>query len=244
MVPLRHLERRRAGDVLDFRLARQNREHQLDVGHRLLDLAIDHAHEIERLVELDHHGVDQHEIADRLGAGLDLVGAHHHGGGEPEGEDHRLPGVEDGERGIGARAGVLVARHRLVVALGFALLGAEIFHRLVVEQRVDRLDVGVGVALVHAAADADAPFGGVIGVGHVDGDGDHDRQHVAPVELPHQHADDQHELDDGGRELQDHHAHDGLDGVARRAPARASSPPVLRSRWKRSDNSCMCTKVR
>ena len=136
MAPCSTFERRRARLVLDLRLAREDREHDLDVGHRLLDLAIDHAHEIERLVELDHHGVDQHEIADRLGAGLDLEGAHHHDGGEPEGEDHRLAGVEHGERGIGLHARVLVARHRTVVALRLALLGDEIFHRLVVEQRV------------------------------------------------------------------------------------------------------------
>ncbi len=68
-------ERRRAGPILDLGLAAEEREHLLDVDHRLLDLAIDHAHEIERLVELDHHGVDHDEVADRLGAGLDAVDA-------------------------------------------------------------------------------------------------------------------------------------------------------------------------
>ncbi len=209
-----HLQRTGAGGVLDLRRARNNREHVLDVGHRLLDLAIEHAHEIERLVELDHHGVDQHEIADRLAAGLDLVGAHHHGGGEPDGEEHRLPGVEHGERGVGLDAGVLVARHRAVVAGRLALLGAEIFHGLVVEQRVDRLDIGVGVAVVHLAADADAPFGSVVGPAHIERDRADDEREVAPVEMHHQDDGDQRDLDDGGRELQDHHAHDGLDGVA------------------------------
>ena len=88
----------------------------LDVDHRLLDLAIDHAHEIERLVELDHHGVDHDEIADGVGAVLDAVGAHHHGDGEPDGEDRRLAGIEHGERHIGLDARVLVARHGAVVA--------------------------------------------------------------------------------------------------------------------------------
>ena len=92
---------------------------------------------------------------------LDAVGAHHHGDGEPDGEDRRLAGIEHGKRDVGLDARVLVALHRAVVALRLALLGDEIFHRLVVEQRVDRLDVGVGVAVVHAAADADAPLGRV-----------------------------------------------------------------------------------
>ena len=125
-----------AGLVLDLRLAREDREHPLDVDHRLLDLAIDHAHEIERLVELDHHGVDHHEVADGVGAVLDAVGTHHHDGGKADREDRGLAGVEHGERDIGLDARLLVARHRVVVAGGFALLGDEVFHRLVVEQRV------------------------------------------------------------------------------------------------------------
>ena len=71
-------ERRGAGPILDLGLAAEDREHLLDVDHRLLDLAIDHAHEIERLVELDHHGVDHDEVADRLGAGLDAVDDERH----------------------------------------------------------------------------------------------------------------------------------------------------------------------
>ncbi len=208
------LERASAGYIHDFRLAREDRKHALDVGHRLLDLAIDHAHEIERLVKLDHHGVDQHEIADRLGAGSDFIGAQHHGGGEPDGKDHRLPGIEHAERGIGLDAGIFVARHGAVVALRLALLGVEIFHRLVIEQRVDRLDVGVIVAVVHLATDADAPFGRMISVDHIHQDGDQDHHDVAPIELPHQHGGYERHFDDGRHQLQDHHAHDGLDRVA------------------------------
>ena len=43
----------------------EQREHLLEVGQRLLDLAVDHAEEVERDVELDQVGVDQHEVADR-----------------------------------------------------------------------------------------------------------------------------------------------------------------------------------
>ena len=53
-----------------------------------------------------------------------------------------------------------------------------------------------------------------IGEPHVERDGDQDHHHVAPVELVEQHADDQRDLDDGRQQLQDHHAHDGLDAVA------------------------------
>ena len=52
-------------------------EHHFDVDDRLLDVAIDHAHEVQRLIELKHHQVDQHEIADRVAAGADADDAHH-----------------------------------------------------------------------------------------------------------------------------------------------------------------------
>ena len=142
------------------------------------------------------------------------IGAQHHRRRKSEREDHRLPGIEHGERDVGFYAGVLVARHRAVVALGFARLGGEIFDRLVVEQRIDRLGVGVGVALVHFAADIDPPFGRIIGELHIEHDRDADDGDVAPVEMQQQHRDDQRQFDDGRRELQQHHAHDRLDSVA------------------------------
>src|SRR5581483_9795902 len=72
------LQRPRAGPVLHLGLAAEDLKHRLDVDDALLDLAIDHAHEVERLIKLDHHRVDHHEIADRLRARGDLGGAHHH----------------------------------------------------------------------------------------------------------------------------------------------------------------------
>ena len=78
----------------------------------------------------------------------------------------------------------------------------------------DRLDIGVGIAVIHFTSNTDPPFSGAIGVGHVDRDSDHDRRHVAPIELPHQHHDDQQQLYDRRRQLQDHHADDGFDSVA------------------------------
>ena len=47
-----HFERLGARLILDLRLAGEDCKHRFDVDHRLLDLAIDHAHEIQRLIEL------------------------------------------------------------------------------------------------------------------------------------------------------------------------------------------------
>ena len=102
----------------------------------------------------------------------------------------------------------------MVVASGFALFGDEILDRLIVEQRIDGLNVGVGVAVVHPAADIDAPLGRLIGECAIKGDDGHNDDDVAPIELIEQHAEDQRQLDDCRHELHDHHAYDRLDGVA------------------------------
>ena len=61
-------QRARVGAVRDLPLDTQQAEHLLHVDQALLDLAIDEAEEIQRLVELHQVGVDQHEVADRHAA--------------------------------------------------------------------------------------------------------------------------------------------------------------------------------
>ena len=59
-------ERRRARPVDDLGGDLEQVEHRLDIDQPLLDLAIDHADEIERHGELHQQRIDQDEIADRL----------------------------------------------------------------------------------------------------------------------------------------------------------------------------------
>ena len=207
-------ERPRARPVGDFGALAEDDEHHFDVDDRLLDLAIDHAHEVERLVELQHHRVEQHEVADVVAMAADAVDAHRQHDDHADGENDRLAGVEHRQRDIGLDAEALVARHRAVVARRLAPLGAEILDRLEVEQAVDRLGVGVGVALVHRAADADAPIGGDGGVDQIDDHRDRDRRDVAPVEGIEERRRDQGEFDDRRRRDQHRSAHDRLDRVA------------------------------
>ena len=71
---------------------------------RLLDLAVDHAHEVERHVELQHQHVDHHELADRLRAGDARRAPPAACRPSADGEDQRLAGVEHGERAVGLDA--------------------------------------------------------------------------------------------------------------------------------------------
>ena len=166
------------------------------------------------MIELDHHCVDHDEIADRILPVAHSDRAHQHGGGQAGGENDRLSGVENRKRGVGFDAGLLVALHRAVVARGFAFFGAEIFDRFVVQKRIDRLGVRLGVGIIHGPANLNPPFGRNVGVIHVNHDRDHGREDIAPVELPQQHGHQQRNLDDGRNQLQDHHAHNNFDAGA------------------------------
>ena len=221
-----------AGNILDLGIARQNVEHLLDVDDRLLDLAIHHAHEIQRLVKLDHHSVDQDKIADGMGAVAHPGRAHQHDRRQAGGENDRLPGIENRKRRIGFDTSPLVALHRAVVALGFPLF--EIFDGLVIQQRVDRLGIRLGIGVVHPAPNFDPPFGRDVGKIHEYHDRDHGGQHVAPVELPQQHGHQQGNLNDGRHQLQDHHPHDDFDaGPAALQHARQSAGLALEMKAQR-----------
>ena len=71
----------------------------------------------------------------------------------------------------------------LVVAPRLALLGAEIFDRLVVQQGVDGAADGLVVDLVHLALQLGAPVGDGAGEGDVDGDHRQGRGDQAGPEL-------------------------------------------------------------
>src|SRR3984957_8628173 len=67
----------RARRVANFRMLVEDVEHRPDVEDRLLDLAIHHAHEIERLIELQHHYVQESEIARCIASHANIEDAHH-----------------------------------------------------------------------------------------------------------------------------------------------------------------------
>ena len=66
----------------------------LEVGQRLAQLAVEHAQEVERLVELEDEGVDQHDVADAERAGDDVRGGDDHDRGDADRDDRGLAGVE------------------------------------------------------------------------------------------------------------------------------------------------------
>ena len=153
-------------------------------------------------------------MADTVLAGDHVCRRQHHAERERDGEDDRLPGVEHRQRGVGLDRGLLVGREALVIARGLALLGAEVLHGLEVEQRVDRLGVGIGVAVIHLAADGHAPHGRLHREPEVDHDHSQHDNHIAPVELDRENRNHKAELDDRGDERHQRHPRHLFDAVA------------------------------
>src|SRR6202020_1803484 len=82
-----HLQRLSTGYVLDLGILRQDDEHRLDVDDRLPDIPVNHPHEIERLIELQHDQVDEHEGANGLSSVSHLGDAHQEDDNQADGEN-------------------------------------------------------------------------------------------------------------------------------------------------------------
>ena len=173
--------------VFNLPMLGQQTEHLVHVEQRLLDLAVHHAEEVERDVELDQQAVHQHQVAERELLRHHALGDQQHQRGHRGGDDQALPDIQQAERSLVLGRGVLVLVQLLVVAARLELLVAEVLHRLVVEQRVDGARVGARVELVGAPADLHAPLGDQHGEHDVDGHGAEGDGGEAPVELGDQH---------------------------------------------------------
>ena len=206
-------QRLRTGPVGDLALALHQAEHLVQVGQALLDLAVEHAQEVQRDVELDQQRVHHHQVAQRQ-AVLD-----HAGGGAPEHRhqarrnDELLARVEQGERALRLDLGAAVGVQALVVAAGLEVLVVEVLDGLVVQQRVDGAAVRLRVQLVHLAAELGAPLGEADGqraIGNQRGQRD---PHEAHVELAAEQRQHQRQLDQ--------RRHDGVERVAHQRLQRA-----------------------
>ena len=219
-----HLQRRRAGLVGDLGRDIEQAEHLLHAHQRIPDLAIGEAQHVERHVELDQEGVHRHEVAERHAALGDAVARHHHDRDQPGRDDRALADIEQRQGAAGADRGHLVAAAADVVAPRLVRLVAEVLDGLVVQQAVDRLGVGLGVGIVHAAHELDAPFRQGdrehdVGRDHAQGD----RREAPVVERPQDHA-DQADLEQGRQDVEGREADQELHplGSAFDDPAQAA----------------------
>ncbi len=204
----RHDKRLCARLVLDLGRAAQQRKHRLDIDERLLRLAIDHAHHVQRLVELDEYRVHHHEIADRHGSRGDALRGQQHGEHHPHGEDQCLHGIQHRKRTESADGGALVSLHGAVEPGRLPALIAEIFDGLVIQKAVHGLLRGVLIRLDIFAADLDALVAVIEAEPGVDHDHDaNDRDHF-PAEIITEQKTDEDRLKNGWNKVQRDHAND------------------------------------
>ena len=113
-----------------------------------------------------------------------------------------LADIEQRQGAAGADRRRLVAPPADIEAARLVLLVAEILHGLVVQQAVDRLGVGLGVGVVHAAHEFDAPFRQHDREHDVGGDDGQGHRREAPVVEAPQDAADQGDLEQGRQDVE------------------------------------------
>ena len=145
------------GVIRDLAVLLEQREHPVHVRQALLDLAVDHAEEVERDVQLDHEGVDQHQVADRHPAFDHAECRTPEDQRQRDCDDGLLAGVQDVQRLLRQHRRALAVGQRLVVTARLVVLVAEVLHRLEVQQRVDRARLRLALQFVPAPPHGRAP---------------------------------------------------------------------------------------
>ena len=202
---------RRSRPVHDLGHDRHQLGHLLEIGQGLLEVAVDDAEEIERRVELDQIGVDQDEIADRHHLGGHALRGEEHDPDQADADDHALADIQHRQGGLALDRGLLVGGQRSVVAPLLMRLVGEIFDRLEIQQAVDRLGIGLAVALVHVAAKAHPPIGHQKGKADIEQNRRQGDEREGPVVEPPQDRRYQQDLDDRRDHVEQHERQQEID---------------------------------
>ena len=199
--------------VGDLGLDLEKLEHLFYVGQALADFAIDETDEVQRHRKLQQKGIDEHEIADGLFTALHGQRRHHHHYRGADTEDHALAEVQPAERGPDRDRRFFVTLHGDIEAFRLHLFIAEIFDGLEIQERVDRLGIGVGIAVVHGAANADTPVAGPDGEPDIGPDGDDRDQHIGKAVGRPEDDRRQQEFNEGWRGVENGEADNGFDAL-------------------------------
>src|SRR5216117_2389054 len=108
-------EFRRARAVRDLAVLGEEAKHAVHVEQRLLDLAVHHAEEVERDVELDQQAVNQHQVAESEALRGNAFGHQQHQRRHRNGDDQALADVE-------ASLGLLNIGQSLIIAVAVTAL--------------------------------------------------------------------------------------------------------------------------
>ena len=184
--------------VVDLALFFQQAKHAVQVGQALLDFAVNHAQKIQRDIELDHEGIDHHQVAQSHAPFHHaLCGAPQHGD-QGHRNDQLLPGVEQAQAGLCFQAGAAQLIEAAVVAFGLKTLVVEILDGFVIQQRIHRFGVGSRVKFVGLASKLGTPLGHIDGEKNITHQCCQSDERKPHIKCPAQDGQHQHHLDQGG----------------------------------------------
>ena len=195
----------------DFLAALQQIEHFFQVQQVLLELAVDGTQEIQRDVNLDHEGVDHHQIAQRHAPIHHALGGAPQHGDQTGGDDELLACVEHAQGALTGQRSAAVALQVFVVTAGFERFVVEVFDGLEVQQGVDGTRVGARVELIHAATELGAPLGHADRERHINNQGDERDPGEPNVKLHCQQCEHQRQLNQRGNNAVERIRDQGMD---------------------------------
>ncbi|KAH0442305.1 P-loop containing nucleoside triphosphate hydrolase protein, partial [Aureobasidium melanogenum] len=155
-----HDQRLRGGfvDVLAHSPARrENREHALDVDHRVISLAKDEAERIQGHADLNQVRINQNQIPDTHGAAHHTLRREQHDRRNAERNHRALSNMQRGQRTLIRRSGVYPLFQHFAEPPCFCLLGCEVLDGVVVQQTVDQPPVRFRLEQIDSALKCNPP---------------------------------------------------------------------------------------
>ncbi len=178
-----------------------------------MQLAVDNPQKAQGQKQLQQKGVDQHQVPHGHLTRDHPLGGTDHDQSDPHGDNQRLADVEQRHGALGLDRRILPVIQAVAIAGHLQALAVEVFHRLIVDQRIDGLGVGLGVDTVHALAKLHAPAGHQQGVDHIDHHGGEGDDHEHRVVLAEQYGRHQGELGGDGQQTEDQIVEQGAEAL-------------------------------
>ena len=194
----RHTQRRGSWLILHLRRLLQQAEHFRHINQRLTNFSVNKPQEIERHHHLHDIGIHSHKATNTNHTIRHTLHRHKHHNHHGCIDDQRLPDVNGPERIGGLQRRRFISLHGGIVTSRLSRFRAEIFHRFKIQQRINRLLVGIIVLIIHLLADFDPPFGHNSGEPYIGDNRHNNHQQIAQIKKRRQRAGDQHQLQEQG----------------------------------------------
>ncbi|NJM32738.1 MAG: hypothetical protein HC848_07675, partial [Limnobacter sp.] len=136
-------QKRCAWEVLHFAVFIEQGKHAIDIGQRLLDFPVNNAQKIQWNIQLNHEGIDQHQVAQGHGTIEHTCGAAPQNSRYSKSNNGCLTRIEHNQRALRFNGGFLPGGHTAVVTVRFELFVAKVFDSFVIDERIHSTHIGL-----------------------------------------------------------------------------------------------------